>query len=984
MTVTAEPDVPDVPDRRGTSRPDPEAQRLLAADKKFALLVQFNWAVVFFSAFYVFVSWAIDFGPGIYIMSLNGLLLLANLVYIARGGNYTVAANVYLCTNTLVAVAGCTYFSGGLYSPVIPWFAFGPVTATLMLGFNRNTLWWLFVNAACVLAFGVVGMVGIELPMEFNKQYSGFFFAACQIGLVFTLLIHTRIFDSEKNRALGEVETKNVELHTALRETAQARHKAEAATATKSAFLANMSHEIRTPMNAIIGMCHLALKTDMTPRQRDYLHKAQQSSQHLLAIINDILELSKVEAGKLELEIGEFSLERLLIKVADLLGDKAESKGLELLFDVAHDVPDALKGDALRLSQMLINYASNALKFTDTGEIDILVRLQEQTDQRVVLRFEVRDTGIGLTEDQIGNLFHSFQQADVSTTRKYGGTGLGLSITKVLAQQMGGDVGVTSVSGKGSTFWFTVNLELGSRNTRQLELQSDMRGRRVLVVDDVENTRQVLSEMLGWMRFVASTADTGEAALQEIGRADAAGQPYDVVLLDWHMPGMDGATTARRLRAMPLIHRPSLVALTHQRLEEVDAVTAAGNTVQIGATLSKPVAPSKLFDALMELLAGNLHRLGGANVENLGALVPLALQSVRGARILLAEDNALNQQVASELLRDAGFVVDIADDGRIACDMAQGAAASTQPYDLILMDMQMPVMDGVQATRRIRANPLGATVPVVAMTANAMNSDKEKCLGAGMVDFVTKPIDPQELFRVLLRWIVPRQGLYQGPVETATPAPKALSGPAAVLPAFVEGLDQAAGLRRVMGKHHRYLAMLRGFADTQADVPQAIAQALAEHDIPTATRLAHTLKGLAGNVASAEVVRAADALEQSLRSRAGGEVRACLLAGVTASLATQIDAIQRALPPDALPQSETDLEPHDTERVDALCQELMTLLGNDDGNAERLLTQHAALFRAAFSAHFVALQTAVNTFDSEQALTILQEAVATRNVEGVK
>lgn len=984
MTVTAEPDVPDVPDRRGTSRPDPEAQRLLAADKKFALLVQFNWAVVFFSAFYVFVSWAIDFGPGIYIMSLNGLLLLANLVYIARGGNYTVAANVYLCTNTLVAVAGCTYFSGGLYSPVIPWFAFGPVTATLMLGFNRNTLWWLFVNAACVLAFGVVGMVGIELPMEFNKQYSGFFFAACQIGLVFTLLIHTRIFDSEKNRALGEVETKNVELHTALRETAQARHKAEAATATKSAFLANMSHEIRTPMNAIIGMCHLALKTDMTPRQRDYLHKAQQSSQHLLAIINDILELSKVEAGKLELEIGEFSLERLLIKVADLLGDKAESKGLELLFDVAHDVPDALKGDALRLSQMLINYASNALKFTDTGEIDILVRLQEQTDQRVVLRFEVRDTGIGLTEDQIGNLFHSFQQADVSTTRKYGGTGLGLSITKVLAQQMGGDVGVTSVSGKGSTFWFTVNLELGSRNTRQLELQSDMRGRRVLVVDDVENTRQVLSEMLGWMRFVASTADTGEAALQEIGRADAAGQPYDVVLLDWHMPGMDGATTARRLRAMPLIHRPSLVALTHQCLEEVDAVTAAGNTVQIGATLSKPVAPSKLFDALMELLAGNLHRLGGANVENLGALVPLALQSVRGARILLAEDNALNQQVASELLRDAGFVVDIADDGRIACDMAQGAAASTQPYDLILMDMQMPVMDGVQATRRIRANPLGATVPVVAMTANAMNSDKEKCLGAGMVDFVTKPIDPQELFRVLLRWIVPRQGLYQGPVETATPAPKALSGPAAVLPAFVEGLDQAAGLRRVMGKHHRYLAMLRGFADTQADVPQAIAQALAEHDIPTATRLAHTLKGLAGNVASAEVVRAADALEQSLRSRAGGEVRACLLAGVTASLATQIDAIQRALPPDALPQSETDLEPHDTERVDALCQELMTLLGNDDGNAERLLTQHAALFRAAFSAHFVALQTAVNTFDSEQALTILQEAVATRNVEGVK
>ena len=981
MTAAAEPSVSD---RRGAPRPDPQAQRLLAADRKVALLVQFNWAVVFFSAFYVFVSWAIDFGPGMVIMTINGLLLLANLVYIAKGGNYTVAANVYLCTNTLVAVAGCTYFSGGLYSPVIPWFAFGPVTATLMLGFNRNTLWWLFVNSACVLVFGVVGMMGIELPMQFNKQYSGFFFAACQIGLVFTLLIHTRIFDSEKNRALGEVETKNVELHTALRETAQARLKAEAATATKSAFLANMSHEIRTPMNAIIGMCHLALKTDMTPRQRDYLHKAQQSSQHLLAIINDILELSKVEAGKLELEIGEFSLERLLTKVADLLGDKAESKGLELLFDVAHDVPDVLKGDALRLSQMLINYASNALKFTDAGEIDILVRVQKQIGQRVVLRFEVRDTGIGLTEEQIGNLFHSFQQADVSTTRKYGGTGLGLSITKVLAEQMGGDVGVTSVPGKGSTFWFTVDLELGIRNTRPLELQSDLRGRRVLVVDDVENTRQVLSEMLGWMCFVASTADTGEAALHEIARADAAGQPYDVVLLDWHMPGMDGATTARQLGAMPLTRKPSLVALTHHHGDEVDTVVAAGDGLPIGATLSKPVAPSKLFDALMELLAGSLQHFSSTSMDSLGGLVPKALQSLSGARILLAEDNALNQQVASELLRDVGFVVDIADDGRIACDMAQRAAASLQPYDLILMDMQMPGMDGVQATRCIRESLMGATVPVVAMTANAMNSDKEKCLQAGMMDFVTKPIDPQELFRVLLRWIAPRQGLDPAVADMAALAPRALGGPAAVLPAFVEGLDQAAGLRRVMGKHHRYLAMLKGFADTQADVPQAIAQAIADHDIATATRLAHTLKGLAGNVASAEVVRAAVAMEQALRSSAGAEVLKGLLASLTASLGAQIAAIQRALPPDPSPQPDAELDSQDAEHVDVVCRKLETLLANDDGNAERLLGQHTALLRAAFAAHFVALQTAVNAFDSEQALAILRDAVAARGRDGVK
>ncbi len=972
------------PERREAPRPEVDVARVLAADKKFTLLVQFNWAVVLFSAFYVLVSWAIDFGPGMYIMALNGLLLLVNLVYIDKGGNYTVAANVYLCTNTLVAVAGCTYFSGGLYSPVIPWFAFGPVTATLMLGFNRNTLFWLFVNSAYVLAFGVVGMLGFALPIEFNKDYSGFFFAACQIGLVFTLLIHTRIFDSEKNRALGEVETKNVELHAALRDTAHARHKAEAATATKSAFLANMSHEIRTPMNAIIGMCHLALKTELTPRQRDYLQKAQQSSQHLLAIINDILELSKVEAGRLELEVGEFSLERMLIKVADLLGNKAEDKGLELLFDVAHDVPDALKGDALRLSQMLINYASNALKFTDAGEIDILVRLQEKkADQHVVLRFEVCDTGIGLSAEQIGHLFHSFQQADVSTTRKYGGTGLGLSITKVLAQQMGGDVGVRSVPGKGSTFWFTVELELGSRNTRRLELQNDMRGRRVLVVDDVENTRQVLSEMLSWMSFVATMADTGKAALQEIARADAAGQPYDVVLLDWHMPGMDGAATARRLKTLPLARTPKLIALTQQHGDDVSVTSAAIADLQIRATLSKPVAPSKLFDVLMDVLGGSLHRLG-ATVNALSGISPVALQGVRGARILLAEDNALNQQVASELLRDAGFMVDIADDGRIACDMAQAAFASGQTYDMILMDMQMPGMGGLEATSRIRATQHGAAVPIVALTANAMASDKEKYMVAGMVDFVSKPIDPDELLRVLVYWIAPRSGADVAPSNAVPFVPVKPNEPLEAMPAFIEGLDQAAGMRRVMGKQHRYLSMLRAFADAQADLPQAIAQALHANDLTTATRLAHTLKSLAGNIAASEVARLAGAMEETLRSDTGADVQSAALDSLAATLGAQIAAIHKALPPDSGPAAGGQAVAVDLQRLVQICNELETLLRNDDGNSERLLKEHAPLLRAAFASHFVALQAAVNAFDSERALVLLQEALAAHHFEGVQ
>lgn len=682
--------------------------------------------------------------------------------------------------------------------------------------------------------------------------------------------------------------------------------------------------------------------------------------------------------------MGEFSLERLLIKVADLLGDKAEDKGLELLFDVARDVPDALKGDALRLSQMLINYASNALKFTDAGEIDILVRLQEKKpDQHVVLRFEVRDTGIGLSAEQIGHLFHSFQQADVSTTRKYGGTGLGLSITKVLAQQMGGDVGVRSVPGKGSTFWFTVELELGSRNTRRLELQNDMRGRRVLVVDDVENTRQVLSEMLSWMSFVATTADTGDAALQEIARADAAGQHYDVVLLDWHMPGMDGAATARRLRTLPLARMPKLVALTHQHGDEVNVTAAAVDDLQIRATLTKPVAPSKLFDALMDILGGSLHRLG-ASINALSGVTPIALQGVRGARILLAEDNALNQQVASELLRDAGFLVDIADDGRIACDMAQSAFASGQAYDMILMDMQMPGMDGLEATTRIRATLQGDAVPIVAMTANAMASDKEKCMVAGMVDFVTKPIDPDELFRVLVYWIAPRRGADVAPPDAAPYVLAKPSEPSEAMPAFVEGLDQAAGMRRVMGKQHRYLAMLRAFADAQADTPRAMAQALAAHDLTTATRLAHTLKGLAGNIAAAEVARTAAAMEEALRAPADADLQFAALQTLAATLGAQIAAIHKALPPDTVSTASGQAVVVDLSLLVQICQELETMLRNDDGNAERLVKEHAPLFRAAFTSQFVALQAAVNAFDSEQALALLQDALAALQLEGVQ
>jgi len=664
-----------------------------------------------------------------------------------------------------------------------------------------------------------------------------------------------------------------------LKEAEEAKSQAEEASHIKDQFLANMSHEIRTPMNAIIGLSHLCLQTGMSGKQQDYLQKINGSAKSLLGILNDILDVSKIEAGKMEIEHTTFNLEEVMGNLSTIVGNRAQEKRIDFLMQTASDVPNLLIGDPLRLSQVLINLVGNAVKFTQQGEVMVSVTLARKTSDEVILRFAVKDTGIGMSQQEIDKLFKPFTQADSSVTRKFGGTGLGLTISKRLVELMGGRIWVESTPGVGSSFIFIARFQKAEKQLDHLTALNDLRGLRVLAVDHSENGLQILKNYLESFALEVATASNTEVALNLVRKGNEERKPYGLVVIDCKLPEMNGIDVARKLREITfLTFRPKVLLISSSDQEEL---LQKMDSQLVDGILAKPFQQSKLLDAVTKVSGRGVLSSGKFKIIS-EQLNPELISLIRGANLLLVEDNEINRQVAQEMLEGFGIEVTTAQNGEEAI-----ALLKDEQFDGVLMDMQMPVMDGVTATREIRKIPHLHRLPIIALTANVMVSEQKEFLDAGVTDYIGKPIDPDHLVATLAKWVRPVQSMESIPAHQTIK--DASVEPLPDLP----GVEVSQSVRRIGGNVALYYSLLDKFRLKEHDIADRIREALAANDRETAERLAHTLRGISGTLGATNLQDLAASLENSIHKSETAEVDP-LLASIDRDLATFIGSIDHA------------------------------------------------------------------------------------------